>query len=65
MIINSLLDTDLYKFTMMQAVLHNAPAANVEYRLVNRDPQIDLRPYADAISQQVDYLCGLRFRDCP
>ena len=29
MIIESLLDTDLYKFTMMQAVLHRFPAAEV------------------------------------
>ena len=32
MIIQSLLDTDLYKFTMMQAVLHQFPGAQVEYR---------------------------------
>ena len=32
MIIQSLLDTDLYKFTMMQAVLHQFPAAQVEYK---------------------------------
>ncbi len=61
MIIDSLLDTDLYKFTMMQAVLHNAPAANVEYRFVNRDKSVDLRPYAHSISQQIDHLCELRF----
>ena len=32
MIIPSLLDTDLYKFTMMQVVLHHFPGAQVEYR---------------------------------
>jgi nicotinate phosphoribosyltransferase len=32
MIIRSLLDTDLYKFTMMQVVLHHFPGAQVEYR---------------------------------
>jgi nicotinate phosphoribosyltransferase len=31
MIIESLLDTDLYKFTMMQVVLHHFPGAQVEY----------------------------------
>ena len=30
MIIQSLLDTDLYKFTMMQVVLHHFPGAQVE-----------------------------------
>ncbi|MBJ7263202.1 MAG: hypothetical protein JHC61_05450, partial [Burkholderiaceae bacterium] len=38
MIITSLLDTDLYKFTMMQVVLHNFPAAEVEYRYKCRTP---------------------------
>ena len=61
MIIQSLLDTDLYKFTMMQAVLHNAPGANVEYRFINRDATIDLRPYVDAIEQEIKHLCQLRF----
>ena len=32
MIIESLLDTDLYKFTMMQCVLHQFPGAEVSYR---------------------------------
>jgi nicotinic acid phosphoribosyltransferase len=32
MIIESLLDTDLYKFTMMQCVLHQFPGAEVKYR---------------------------------
>ncbi|WP_240907250.1 hypothetical protein, partial [Sutterella wadsworthensis] len=32
MIIESLLDTDLYKFTMQQCVLHQFPAAEVSYR---------------------------------
>jgi nicotinate phosphoribosyltransferase len=47
MIITSLLDTDLYKFTMMQVVLHHFPGANVEYRFKCRNPGIDLRPYVD------------------
>jgi hypothetical protein len=38
MIITSLLDTDLYKFTMMQAVLHQFPGAQVEYRFKCRMP---------------------------
>ncbi|MSP53136.1 MAG: nicotinate phosphoribosyltransferase [Gammaproteobacteria bacterium] len=61
MIIDSLLDTDLYKLTMMQAVLHNAPAANVEYRFLNRTSEVDLRPYLDEINHEIDHLCELRF----
>jgi hypothetical protein len=37
-IIQSLLDTDLYKFTMMQAVLHQHPGAQVQYRFKCRTP---------------------------
>jgi nicotinate phosphoribosyltransferase len=61
MIINSLLDTDLYKFTMMQAVLHRAPEAQVEYRFINRSKHIDLRPLLDDINREIDHLCTLRF----
>ena len=63
MIITSLLDTDLYKFTMMQVVLHHFPGANVEYRFKCRNPGIDLRPYIDEIREQVHWLCTLRFRE--
>jgi nicotinate phosphoribosyltransferase len=63
MIITSLLDTDLYKFTMMQVVLHHFPGANVEYRFKCRNPGIDLRPYVDEIREQVHFLCTLRFRE--
>ncbi|MFT4247087.1 MAG: nicotinate phosphoribosyltransferase [Pseudomonas sp.] len=62
MIITSLLDTDLYKFTMMQAVLHQYPAAQVEYRFKCRTPGIDLARYIEEISQQLDALCTLHFR---
>lgn len=44
MIITSLLDTDLYKFSMMQVVLHQFPAAQVEYRYKCRTAGADLRP---------------------
>jgi nicotinate phosphoribosyltransferase len=62
MIIRSLLDTDLYKFTMMQVVLHHFPAAQVEYRFKCRNGQgVDLAPVADEIIRQVKALCELRF----
>jgi len=61
MIIESLLDTDLYKFTMMQVVLHHFPAAQVEYRFKCRNRGVDLRPYVDDIRAGVRDLCRLRF----
>jgi len=62
MIIESLLDTDLYKFTMMQVVLHHFPGAQAEYRFKCRNPNIDLTPYVDEIRDEVRGLCTLRFR---
>jgi nicotinate phosphoribosyltransferase len=63
MIITSLLDTDLYKFTMMQAVLHQFPGAQVEYRFKCRNPGIALAPMVNEIRQEIRSLCGLRFQD--
>ena len=63
MIITSLLDTDLYKFTMMQVVLHHFPGAQVEYRFKCRNEGIDLRPFVGAIEEEVQNLCSLRFRE--
>lgn len=63
MIIQSLLDTDLYKFTMMQVVLHHFPGAQVEYKFKCRSPGIDLTPYLDEIRAEIGELCTLRMRD--
>jgi nicotinate phosphoribosyltransferase len=63
MIIDSLLDTDLYKFTMMQVVLHQFPGAQVEYRFKCRNPGIDLAPFVDEIRAEVRHLCTLRFTE--
>ena len=43
-IVRSLLDTDFYKLTMMQAVLHNYPNAEVEWEFRCRNSE-DLTPY--------------------
>ncbi len=61
MIIESLLDTDLYKFSMMQVVLHQYPAAEVEYRFKCRNPGVDLVPYIEEIRAELGALCQLRF----
>ncbi len=63
MIITSLLDTDLYKFTMMQVVLHHFPGAQVEYRFKCRTPGVDLVPCIEEIRHEIGELCSLRFRE--
>ena len=63
MIISSLLDTDLYKFTMMQVVLHHFPGAQVTYRFKCRTPDVDLTVLLDDIRREIDHLCSLRFQD--
>lgn len=62
MIITSLLDTDLYKFTMMQVVLHHFPGAQVEYKFKCRTKDVDLTPFIDEINTELDHLCTLRFK---
>jgi len=61
MIIQSLLDTDLYKFTMMQVVLHHFPGAQVEYRFKCRNPDVPLAQYIGDIQDEIRQLCSLRF----
>jgi len=63
MIIDSLLDTDLYKFTMMQVVLHHFPGAQVEYRFKCRNEGVNLAPYVEEIREEIEQLCSLRFRE--
>ena len=57
MIINSLLDTDLYKFTMMQAVLHQFPGAQVEYRSNAGMKALRWRRLPMRVNREVDALC--------
>ncbi|MBN9287802.1 MAG: nicotinate phosphoribosyltransferase [Gammaproteobacteria bacterium 39-13] len=61
-IINSLLDTDLYKFTMMQCVFHHYPKTEVAYRFKCRKP-IDLSPYVKHIQEEAANLCALRLSE--
>ena len=63
MIITSLLDTDLYKFTMMQVVLHQFPGAQVEYRFKCRNPGVNLAQFAAEIREEVRALCSLQFQE--
>ena len=61
-VITSLLDTDLYKFTMWQALLHRHPQVQVEYRFVCRNrPAYPLTELLPALNAELDALCTLRF----
>lgn len=63
MIISSLLDTDLYKFTMMQVVLHHFPNTTVEYSFKCRTPNTNLVPYIHDIKTEISALCNLYFQE--
>ncbi len=63
-IIQSLLDTDLYKFTMLQVVLHQFPQAHGQYEFRCRndaDTQYPLSDIKAELEQQLDSLCALTF----
>lgn len=61
-IINSLLDTDLYKFCMNQVIFHKHTNANGKYIFKCRNKDVVFtREMVDEIEAQVDHLCGLRF----
>lgn len=59
MIIKSLLDNDLYKFTMQQIVLHKFANVQVEYKFVNRSGS-KLSQYIDTIRREIDCLENLK-----
>ncbi len=63
-IIRSLLDTDLYKFTMWQAMLHRHPENQAVYRFVCRNqPEFPLANLADQVNAELDALCELSFKE--
>lgn len=61
-IVNSLLDTDLYKFNMDQVIFHKHTDLCGEYYFKCRNEGVVFTPeMTDEINAQVDYLCSLRF----
>lgn len=63
-IIRSLLESDLYKFSMWQTMLHRSPAAQAEYRFVCRNtPDYPLALLADQVNEQLDHLCTLNYQE--
>lgn len=62
-VITHLTDTDLYKFTMQQAVLHQFPGEDAEYQFRCRTNGVDLRPLAADLRLELEHLCRLQFTD--
>lgn len=63
-VITSLLDTDLYKFTMWQTMLHRHPQTQAEYRFVCRNqPAFPLTQLLDEVNAELDALCALSFNE--
>jgi nicotinate phosphoribosyltransferase len=61
-IITSLMDNDLYKYSM-QAVVHRLfPATQVVYEFRCRTNGVDLRGLKSELWQQIQHLCGLKFK---
>lgn len=63
-IINSLLENDLYKFSMGQAIYHNYPSYNTtwSFKCRNKDVKFTLE-MVEEIRRQIKLYCGLRFTE--
>ncbi|MDO9031345.1 MAG: nicotinate phosphoribosyltransferase [Hydrogenophaga sp.] len=63
-VITSLLDSDLYKFTMWQTMLHRFPQTQAEYSFVCRNqPAYPLAELLPQVNAELDALCSLSFRE--
>ena len=63
-VVRSLLENDLYKFTMWQALLHSHPDAQAEYQFVCRNtPAYPLSELAADLNRELDRLCTLSFAE--
>ena len=63
-VIRSLLEVDLYKFTMQQPMLHSMPTNQAEYHFVCRNtPAFPLAQLLPEVDAQLDALCALRFTE--
>ena len=63
-IVRSLLDTDFYKFLMLQFIWKNFPAVHVTSEVVNRTARVRLAEEIDAaaLRAQMEHVRGLNFR---
>lgn len=63
-VVSSLLETDLYKFTMWQALLHSHPGAQAEYEFLCRNkPAYPLIKLESEVNSELDWLCSLSFTE--
>ena len=63
MIVKSMIDNDLYKFTMQQVVFHQYPKTLVEYEFVCRNKDIKLGFLAEDIEREIDKLATLKISE--
>ena len=63
-IINSLLDIDLYKFSMLKVMLHRHPNLNGTYIFKCRNKDVKFtKEMFEEINEQINHLCTLTFTD--
>lgn len=62
-IINSLLDTDFYKFTMGQVICNSFSNTKCKFKFKNRTSTYNLAKFADALKEEIAHLCTLTFTD--
>ena len=63
-VIHSLLDTDLYKFTMLQTFLHSFPGNQAVYQFLCRNkPGYALADLKNEVETQIDHLCTLHLNE--
>ena len=65
-LIDSLMDTDFYKITMLQAYYHSAEfrTVDVEWKFTCRNRnELDLTPLIPEIQRQLKHICTLHFSD--
>jgi nicotinate phosphoribosyltransferase len=61
-VVKSLLENDLYKFSMWQALMHSHPGARAEYNFMCRnDPKYPLSVLCCDVNREIDHLCTLFF----
>ncbi|MDR3281156.1 MAG: nicotinate phosphoribosyltransferase [Synergistaceae bacterium] len=61
-IVKSLLENDIYKFSMWQALMHSHPGARAEYSFVCRnEPEYPLADLVNDVDRELNHMCTLFF----